>query len=174
MNHIRVQARLVLGALITAALVLTVAPASTAAPSTSSGTEARTAAPAKAPAASATPNARRNCYVPNCYGAIAMNMKTLKTFGGWNYGSRYLAERAQYKRCTRNTTQDRYCKKIVWVRNGCAAVGYKPRPAGGYWYAYATGYKSAFGKNGARRAVLRKLNFGSARVLQWICTDRRY
>lgn len=170
MNHIRVQARLALGALIAAVLVLTVAPASTAAPSTSSGTEARTAAPAKAPAA-ATPNARRDCYVPNCYGAIAMNMKTLKTFGGWNYGSRYLAERSQYKRCTRNTTFDKYCKKITWVRNGCAAVGYKPRPAGGYWYAYATAYRNA---DAAKRAVRKKLNFGSARVLSWICTTRRY
>jgi hypothetical protein len=174
MNTIRVQARLALGALLTAVLVLTVSPAtSSAAPSTSSGTDARAAAPvAKAPA-TATPDARRDCYRPRCYGAIAMNMRTLKTFGGWNYGSRYLAERSQYKRCTRNTTRDRYCKKIVWVKNGCAAVGWKDKPdsTGAYWYAYATGYRTAYA---AKRAVRKKLNFGSAQVLQWICTSRQY
>lgn len=173
MNHIRVQARLALGALLTAVLVLTVFPAtSSAAPTTGSGTEAGTAT-AKAPVAqSSQANARRDCYKPNCYGAITMNMNTLKTFYGYNYGSRYNAERSQYKRCTRNTTQDRYCRKMGWVRNGCAAVGWKDKPdsTGAYWYSFQTGRS----KNQAKYKVRKSLNFGSAQVLAWICTARNY
>jgi hypothetical protein len=180
MNHLRVQARLALGALLTAVLVLTVAPAtSSAAPSVSSekpSTTVRTersAAPAKAQPAAA-PDARRGCRPPNCYGAITMNMRTLKTFYGYNYGSRYNAERSQYKRCTRSASNPRNCKKITWVRNGCAAVGWKDKPdnTGAYWYAWAT--KARTGKQ-ARQAVLRKLNYGQkAEVLAWICTARNY
>lgn len=178
MNTIRVQARLLLGALIAAVLALTLvpatssaAPADSAKPSTAVKTERLAATAKTAPATAPAVDARRDCYVPNCYGAISMNMRTLKTFGGYNYGTRHNAERSQYKRCTRSASNPANCKKIVWVRNGCAAVAVKPRTGGGYKYAWATGYRTMAA---AKYWAKKRLRPGKPQVLAALCTSRRY
>ena len=62
-----------------------------------------------------------NIDVPSKYGAWALNSKTGIAGGALDMNSLAAAKREAIKTCERGG-QNRPCKVLVWVRNGCIAV----------------------------------------------------
>lgn len=180
MHTLKYQSRLVLGALLAAVLVLTVAPAGNAAADEGYAGKDASATTARIPLAkerevkvlsSTGPLAKAGpgCRVPRCFGAMTMNVRTFKIWGGWDYGTRYNAERSQYKRCVRSSSNPRNCRKQLWVKNGCAAIAMRVTPR----YVYvgrATGYRTL---QEAKRKARKQLGFRDT-VRMAFCTTRRY
>lgn len=102
------------------------------------------------------------------YGAISVSMAD--GAGGWSYdyGTKRAAKRAAQRSCKNRSDYPGSCRKIVWVRNGCAAVVAR------YWsdgsirrYAWGIG-------NTKRQAINRakaELNY-LGRTNTWVCTTR--
>lgn len=109
----------------------------------------------------------------NYYGAIAINTKTLARGYTIDAKTKYWAERGAMNRC-KSYQKKQYCKKVVWVRNGCAAVAIKydskNRPVR---------YASAYGKYKQSTIDLARKRAGlgspkGTRTHIWLCTTRYY
>jgi Domain of unknown function (DUF4189) len=159
------KARIGLGAVFAALLML------------ASGTLAGTASQAQgavttevrytaANAGAAKPSALR-CRVPRCYGAIQMAFQDGTVGKAWNYSSRRRAFRAAGNVCRNHTRFP--CHRIVWVRNGCAAVSVRWRNGSVVRY----GWGVAGSKRRAVRAALNRCERDGrqCRKRAWICTS---
>jgi hypothetical protein len=126
---------------------------------------------ASAVATHAAPAARLGCRVPRCYGAISVNPQN--GAAGWTYNqpTRYRARRVAQLHCRQSSTgAKRYCVRLIWVRNGCAAAAYRTRD--GVLREYAGAYASS--KRGAIRLARRKVRGpGAVHTWTWVCTTRR-
>lgn len=102
----------------------------------------------------------------NLYAAIQMAYQDGTVGKAWNYRSRRGAFRAAGNECRAATRHP--CHKIVWVRNGCAAVAVRWR--GGSVVRY--GWGVAARKRPAVRAALRKCQRDGrqCRRRAWVCT----
>ncbi|WP_109508708.1 DUF4189 domain-containing protein [Nocardioides speluncae] len=173
MNPIRVQTRLVLGALLTAVLVVT-GTAATSSAVTQSGSDGT--APHQPVTIAKTDAgmklAARRCQRPNCWGAIAVNKYTGYWVLAYNYAherGRDGVRRAVYQACRRESYPSQ-CATVISVRNGCGATAYRRREDGTVrgWIHSAAGYTVKQAKRKARRAA----NGAEARA--WFCTSRNY
>lgn len=133
------------------------------------GLAATTALPA-----SAAPEDTNRLY----YGAIAMNTRTLDVGYINDYGSSTYAKRYALGRCKKNTSgtwADGYCKNIVAVRNGCAAVAVKydskNRPVR---YGYATNFAKWPAVRAAQKQAWGSSKAGTVKTRIWLCTTRYY
>jgi Domain of unknown function (DUF4189) len=160
------KARIGLGAVFAALLLLasgtlagTASQAQGAVPTEARYTPANTGA--------AKPSALR-CRVPRCYGAMQMAYQDGTVGRAWNYSSKRRAFRAAGNVCRSHT---RYpCHRIVWVRNGCAAVAVRWRNGSVVRY----GWGVARNKRPAVRAALRKCQQDGrqCRKRSSVCTSR--
>jgi hypothetical protein len=116
--------------------------------------------------------ARRDCRVPNCWGAIQMAYGDGLAAYSYNYASKRRAHQAAHRLCDRHT---RYpCRRIVATRNSCAAVAVRWNGHGGIArWAASWGYPS---KRTAIRRALRKCRSDGGRCSKRIhvCTSRNY
>lgn len=131
------------------------------------------AAPAQAaPVATATTAdtaASRTYY----YGAIALNTRTLAVGLRNDARSQYWAERGAKNRCMQYSWKS-YCKNVVWVRNGCAAVAIK-YDSKGRPVRYATAYGKY--KDSTLLLARKRAGLGSTKGTKtraWLCTTRYY
>lgn len=101
----------------------------------------------------------------NYYGAISISVDG--AYGNsWDYNSKRAAFAASQRACKRYSDYPARCQKIVWVRNGCAAVSVKYNRDG-----FVSRYKWGIGgsRAAAKRAATR--NFGG-KILATTCTTR--
>lgn len=126
------------------------------------------------PSTSAPSDESRRVY----YGAIAMNTRTLDVGYINDYGSSTLAKQYALNRCKKNTqysSNDGYCKNIVAVRNGCAAVAVKydskNRPVR---YGYGTDFAKWPAVREAKRQAQGSSSAGTVKTRIYLCTTRYY
>ncbi|MFJ6131622.1 DUF4189 domain-containing protein [Janibacter terrae] len=110
----------------------------------------------------------------NYYGAIALNTRTLAVGTSVNAKYRSSAQSAALKRC-KQYSYSSYCKNVVWVSNGCAAVAVKydskNRPVR---------YGSAYGKYKwptvrlAKKRAMGTSTAGTVKTRVYLCTTRYY
>jgi hypothetical protein len=116
------------------------------------------------------PTARRDCFIPRCYGAIALANRDAAVGGVYNYASKFRALRAAKRQCRIHSNFPRSCRARGWVRNGCVALAIKRR---------ADGSVARWGRGVAytkRRAYRQALNYcARPRCVKWahVCTSRR-
>ena len=102
------------------------------------------------------------------YGAISVAMTDGAGGYSYDYGTKKSAKRAAQRACKNKSNYPSSCRKIVWVRNGCAAVVAK------YWSdgsvrRYAWGIGST--KRQAINRAKAELNY-TGRTNTWVCTTR--
>jgi hypothetical protein len=73
---------------------------------------------------------RRDCFVPNCYGAIYLANRDGRVGWAYNYAHKWRAKRAALRSCQSRSHYPRTCHGKGWVRNGCMALSIKRRPDG--------------------------------------------
>lgn len=136
-------------------------------------TAALTATTFAGPAGAAT-TSDSSASARSYYGAIALNTRTLSV-GTYNDAKTQAgAEKLALLRC-KSRTSGSYCKKVVWVRNGCAAIAIKydskNRPVR---------YASAYGKYKDSTIALAKkrakgpTSNGTIKTRVYLCTTRYY
>lgn len=108
----------------------------------------------------------------NYYGAMSLNTRTLAV-GMYNDAStRSGAERMALKRCQQWRSPS-YCKKVVWVRNGCAAIAIKydskNRPVR---YASAYGSQKWPTVRLAKKRAQGPSSAGTVKTRGYLCTTR--
>lgn len=167
-TYLRLAATLIAAALL-AETALTTTPAVASAPAARA--TASTVVPASAPDHSGSarpvpgaPLARRHFF----YGAISVSPDWA---AGWAYDYRTKARalRASLRACKRHSNYPGSCRKIVWVRNGCAAVAAKWDPSTHFITRISWGI--GFTKRKAIHRAKRKLSVPK-RTVAWVCTSR--
>lgn len=108
----------------------------------------------------------------NYYGAMALNIRTLSVGQYNDAGTRDGAERMALKRCKLNRLSS-YCRKVVWVRNGCAAIAVKydskNRPVR---YASAYGSQKWPTVRLAKKRAQGSSSAGTVKTRAYLCTTR--
>lgn len=102
------------------------------------------------------------------FAAIAVEVPKGAYGYGFNYDSRSAAETRALDECELFAQRPENCRKVVWVRNGCAAVAVIRRENGNI-------RRMAWGiANGKRQAIQRAKDAAGqgSRLLVWVCTDR--
>lgn len=108
------------------------------------------------------------------YGAIAINSRTLAVGLMNDSSTRSGAERLALTRCKKYSNAS-YCKNVVWVRNGCAAVAVKYDSKG-----RPVRYASAYGSSKwptirlAQKRAKGSSATGTVKTRAWLCTTRYY
>lgn len=104
------------------------------------------------------------------FGAISLNIYTGRY--GWanDFLKRKKARNAAQRKC-RQGSYPGYCRKVVWVRNGCASVAVRWN-ANGSVNRYA--WSSAFRTKAAAAKAARKKCGPKCRTRVTICTTRYY
>ena len=108
------------------------------------------------------------------YGAIAINSRTLAVGLMNDSSTRSGAERLALTRCKKYSYSS-YCKNVVWVRNGCAAVAVKYDSKG-----RPVRYASAYGSSKwptirlAQKRAKGSSTSGTVKTRAWLCTTRYY
>lgn len=105
------------------------------------------------------------------FGAISLNVRD----GAYGYGNDYLrkrpAIRAGQRSCRSRSRHPRQCRKLLWVRNGCASVAVRWGRGGSvHHYGLATGFRTR--AVAARKA--RSKCGPRCRTRVTICTTRYY
>jgi len=101
----------------------------------------------------------------NYFGAISVASDGAYGYS-YDYGTKKKALKKSFKSCKRYSNYPGTCKKIVWVRNGCAAVNVKYNRSG---YVKRVKWGVAGSRVAAKRAARR--NFGG-KFLASVCTSR--
>jgi hypothetical protein len=112
---------------------------------------------------------RRDCFVPNCYGAIYLANGDSKVGWAYNYAHKWRAKRAALRSCHSRTAYPRTCHGKGWVRNGCLALAIKKRPNNTVARA-ASGIAST--KRAAYREALRRCGIRVCMKRAFVCTAR--
>jgi hypothetical protein len=122
-------------------------------------------APASA-SGSAEPDAAR-AAVRNYYGAIALNIKNGYASYSYDYRTKRKAIYVAYHRCRAKSGAPSYCRKVVWVRNYCAATVVR-------WTSDGSIYRYAWGGGRTKRKAIRAAHakLSNARLRVWVCTTR--
>lgn len=165
-TNLRVAATLVVAAVLALTGLTATSVAAAATPATR-----HTVLPARAPdlagaarPVTADPLGRRVRY----FGAISVSRDWA---AGWayDYRTRHRAVRASLHNCKIRSNYPGSCRKIVWVRNGCAAVAAKWSPTTGFITRVSWGI--AYTKRKAIRRAKAKLS-APKRTVAWVCTTR--
>lgn len=108
----------------------------------------------------------------NYYGAMALNTRTLAVGYYYDARTRSGAEKMALARC-KNYQSGSYCRKVVWVRNGCAAIAVKydskNRPVR---YASAYGNQKWPTVRLAKKRAQGSSSAGTVRTRGYVCTTR--
>lgn len=129
------------------------------------GDQGTQAAPTAVHEGAAMANARRMRF-----GAISLNIYTGRY--GWanDYLKRKPARNAAQRKC-RQGSYPGYCRKVVWVRNGCASVAVRWNANGSVnRYAWSSAYRT---KAAAAKAARKKCG-KACRTRVTLCTTRWY
>lgn len=116
----------------------------------------------------------RRCRIPNCYGAIHL---------AWDGGvglsnkarSKRRANEIAHARCLRASS--RPCHRLVWVKNGCAAVAYRYRNGQVIKYWAVSRYRNwrpAVGRAKYKCRTSVRPRGLPCRNYAYVCTPRRY
>lgn len=155
-----------LGVLV-AALLMAIGTMAAFAPANASsagrtGSGAGEAGPAVKTSTTTAPRRRRY------FGAISLNYRDNSSAYSYNYRTKRRALRAAQRRCKRRSNYPGHCHKIVWVRNGCAAVAVRYDR---YHRIREVGWGVAYRKRRAIRKAKRQVGRG-ARRHTYVCTTR--
>lgn len=122
-------------------------------------------APAAASAAPSSAVESRSAYY---FGAISLSVADGAYGYSYDYPTRAGAQRRAHRGCTNKSRYPGYCRKVVWVRNGCAAVVVKWN-ANGSIRRYNWGV--AYTRKRAVKLAHRNMPAGS-RMRVAVCTTR--
>ena len=138
------------------------------------GATRMTAATLAVPAAQAAPTADSSASARTYYGAIALNSRTLAVGTSVNAKTATSAKSAALTRCKKYSYSS-YCRNVVWVSNGCAAVAVKYDSKG-----RPVRYASAYGKYKwptvrlAKKRAMGSSTAGTVKTRAYVCTTRYY
>lgn len=177
MKHLRLGAALLVAAVL-AITSLSDMPGASA--STPGGTPAPTATttsgqggfvPASAKGQTTSPRISTAPFGRRLYfGAISVNILTWGYGYSYDYRTKYRAQQRAQRACINHSGKYwRYCRKVVWVRNGCAAADGQWQRGTGRMIRLSWGI--GFTKRIAKRRAYAKL-YQPKRNITWVCTTR--
>lgn len=135
---------------------------------------ATTAFSGPAGAAPTGESATQSSSARNYYGALSLNTRTLAIGGFYDSRTRSHAQKMAQTRCKQYSWSS-YCRSVVWVRNGCAAIAVKydskNRPVR---YASAHGLHKWPTVRLAKKRAQGSSSAGTVKTRGWVCTTRYY